>query len=201
MLRRYFALLGVCVGVSFAHPPLMLAWQEAAPIAPDYLLISQPLRTTSDFLKNELAIEMKENQLLSKKNQQLAFVNAQLRQEATPRLVPNVTIPDGFNRTTTNTLPIDHTSMFCLAILLASMLWWGVLQSSQAREIEVVDVADKEYDFLSTKEALPAKLDLAEAYIAMGDMNSAQAVLSEVLVLGDASQQAHAKRLLTRLSD
>ena len=60
------------------------------------------------------------------------------------------------------------------------------------------DVRD-EYNFMATKQAIPAKLDLARAYIDMGDVIAARATLLEVLVNGDETQIAKARGLLGSL--
>lgn len=71
-------------------------------------------------------------------------------------------------------------------------------QKKQVQEQE--NDTDSEYDFLGSKEGIPAKLDLARAYIDMGDKESAKNVLREVLELGDEKQKAEAKNLLEEIS-
>jgi len=61
-----------------------------------------------------------------------------------------------------------------------------------------VDTRD-EYDFMSSREAIPAKLDLARTYVEMGDKDAAQSVLQEVLRDGDADQQDAAVNLLNEI--
>jgi FimV-like protein len=53
-----------------------------------------------------------------------------------------------------------------------------------------------DYDYLSTKEALPAKLDLARSYIVMEDFQSARCVLLEIIKDGDEAQKTAAAVLL-----
>lgn len=53
-----------------------------------------------------------------------------------------------------------------------------------------------EYDFMSTDEAIPAKLDLARAYVAMEDYQAAKQVLSEVMKSGNQEQRQQAEQLL-----
>lgn len=57
-----------------------------------------------------------------------------------------------------------------------------------------------EYDFMSTQQAIPAKLDLARAYMDMGDPAAAKQVLQEVILKGDESQAHEAKQLIASLS-
>ena len=61
------------------------------------------------------------------------------------------------------------------------------------------DIRD-EYDFMSTKQAIPAKLDLARAYVDMGDLVAAKAVLQEVIAVGNDAQISEANQLLAHLS-
>jgi len=56
-----------------------------------------------------------------------------------------------------------------------------------------------EYDFMSTEQAIPAKLDLARAYMDMGDPNAAKKVLQEVVLKGDETQVHEAKQLIVNL--
>lgn len=57
---------------------------------------------------------------------------------------------------------------------------------------------DDEFDFLADSDENATKLDLARAYIDMGDMEGARDILQEVLAEGSASQKEEAKELLTQ---
>lgn len=57
-------------------------------------------------------------------------------------------------------------------------------------------VTDAEYDFMSTTQAIPAKLDLARSYIAMNDAAQAKAILKTVLEKGDEFQKCEARSLM-----
>lgn len=58
---------------------------------------------------------------------------------------------------------------------------------------------EPEFDFLSGTDEVATKLDLAQAYIDMGDANGARDILSEVLTEGDESQRGEAKEMLGRI--
>jgi len=60
---------------------------------------------------------------------------------------------------------------------------------------------DEEYDFMSTEEAMPAKLDLARAYVQMGDAVQAREVLGEILASKNPDYVAQAKVLMQSLSE
>ena len=58
---------------------------------------------------------------------------------------------------------------------------------------------EPEFDFLSGTNEVATKLDLAQAYIDMGDPDGARDILSEVLTEGDEGQRGEAKEMLGRI--
>lgn len=54
-------------------------------------------------------------------------------------------------------------------------------------------------DFFAGEDAIGTKLDLAKAYLDMGDPDGARAMLEEVLGEGNSSQQAEARKLLAEI--
>lgn len=58
---------------------------------------------------------------------------------------------------------------------------------------------DAELDFLADTDEAATKLDLARAYIDMGDQDGAKDILSEVVVEGNDTQKKEAEELLTRI--
>jgi len=59
---------------------------------------------------------------------------------------------------------------------------------------------EPEFDFLSGTDEVATKLDLAQAYIDMGDADGARDILAEVLSEGDDGQKGEAKEMLSRLA-
>jgi pilus assembly protein FimV len=59
---------------------------------------------------------------------------------------------------------------------------------------------EPEFDFLSGTDEVATKLDLAQAYIDMGDADGARDILAEVLKEGDDGQKGEAKEMLSRLA-
>ncbi|NVZ71780.1 FimV family protein [Pseudomonas costantinii] len=59
---------------------------------------------------------------------------------------------------------------------------------------------EPDFDFLSGTDEVATKLDLAQAYIDMGDADGARDILSEVLTEGDEAQRSEAKEMLGRLA-
>jgi pilus assembly protein FimV len=58
---------------------------------------------------------------------------------------------------------------------------------------------EPDFDFLSGTDEVATKLDLAQAYIDMGDHDGARDILGEVLSEGDATQKSEAQEMLARL--
>ncbi|WLI14617.1 MULTISPECIES: FimV/HubP family polar landmark protein [Pseudomonas] len=67
-------------------------------------------------------------------------------------------------------------------------------------EEDALASADDELDFLSGADEVATKLDLAQAYIDMGDNDGARDILNEVVTEGDAGQKSEAKEMLSRLA-
>lgn len=59
---------------------------------------------------------------------------------------------------------------------------------------------EPDFDFLSGTNEVATKLDLAQAYIDMGDDDGARDILGEVLNEGDATQKSEAQEMLSRLA-
>lgn len=63
-----------------------------------------------------------------------------------------------------------------------------------------IDAIEDEYDYLGSQEGIAAKLDLARAYIDMGDTTQAINVLNEVISNGDQEQQSTARQILSDIN-
>jgi pilus assembly protein FimV len=58
---------------------------------------------------------------------------------------------------------------------------------------------DDDFDFLSGTDESATKLDLARAYIDMGDTEGARDILDEVIAEGNDGQQQEARELIANL--
>lgn len=89
--------------------------------------------------------------------------------------------------------------IFAIAILL--FITWLILYWRKKIAYQTIepDDTESEYDFMDSKEGIPAKIDLARAYIDMGDKKSACKVLNEIIVKGNTKQQTEAKKLLIQI--
>lgn len=68
------------------------------------------------------------------------------------------------------------------------------------KPVEKIDPdLEEEYDFMSSDEAIPIKLDLARAYIAMEEYTQAKEVLTMILTRGSKQQKQEAEYLLQQL--
>ncbi|MBP5948444.1 MULTISPECIES: FimV/HubP family polar landmark protein [unclassified Pseudomonas] len=61
------------------------------------------------------------------------------------------------------------------------------------------DLGEDDFDFLAGTDEAATKLDLAQAYIDMGDSDGARDILNEVLTEGDEKQRGEAKEMLSSL--
>jgi FimV-like protein len=59
--------------------------------------------------------------------------------------------------------------------------------------------SDEEYDFMASQEAVPARFNLAEAYMQMREYAQAKRVLEGILHQGDPDQRQKASALLSQL--
>jgi pilus assembly protein FimV len=78
----------------------------------------------------------------------------------------------------------------------------SVVEAAPAALAQAADDAlgeDDDFDFLSGTDETATKLDLARAYIDMGDMEGARDILDEVLAEGNDGQQQEARELIARL--
>ncbi|HCJ30918.1 MAG TPA: peptigoglycan-binding protein LysM, partial [Pseudomonas sp.] len=77
-------------------------------------------------------------------------------------------------------------------------------QMAPTAAIEPVEPAsealDDEFDFFSDTDETTTKLDLARAYIDMGDAEGARDILDEVMSEGSDSQQQEAREMLAKLA-
>lgn len=67
-------------------------------------------------------------------------------------------------------------------------------------EADAALVDDDDFDFLSGTDEAATKLDLAQAYIDMGDSDGARDILKEVVSEGSAEQKSEAEEMLSRLA-
>ncbi len=72
-------------------------------------------------------------------------------------------------------------------------------EESSGTDFSNTDLDDDEFDFSDSSDSASTKLDLARAYIDMGDQDGARDILGEVLVEGNDDQQRQANELLENI--
>lgn len=122
---------------------------------------------------------------LQQLNQQLQSVQAQLQRTQQDKHY--------------NQRAILITIIFGFSIAILLFIWSIILAFKNRRAIKATADTKTEYDFMSSKESIPVKLDLARTYIAMEDKKAARKVLKEVIAKGNKRQQATADKLLKQL--
>lgn len=75
----------------------------------------------------------------------------------------------------------------------------GTTAETDLGELEELGRIDDDFSFLSGADEIATKLDLARAYVEMGDAQGAREILEEVLVQGTAAQQNEARELISQL--
>jgi FimV-like protein len=85
-------------------------------------------------------------------------------------------------------------------LIFVAVGFWPNKSAKQKKGPSSDDNDEKaDYDFMTTKEAMPAKLDLARAYVAMDDVVSARVVLEEIQQRGNKEQIREAVALLEKI--
>lgn len=73
-------------------------------------------------------------------------------------------------------------------------------QTTVAPAAAAADELDEDFDFFSDTDETTTKLDLARAYIDMGDAEGARDILDEVITEGSDAQQQEAREMLAKLA-
>lgn len=94
------------------------------------------------------------------------------------------------------TLTFAGISLLMMGILMGRLL---MRRSHSVAKINN-DHEKSEYDFMGTHEAVPAKLDLARSYMAMGNHEDARAELKIVIQKGNEEQKMIAEALLYKIN-
>jgi FimV-like protein len=91
--------------------------------------------------------------------------------------------------------PLPFYGIIVVIALLLAILVIALFPRKKKGSDKKKEDMKTDYDYLSTKEAIPAKLDLAHSYIVMEDYEAAEAVLKEVIEQGAPEQVKRAKAL------
>ncbi|MCX7121278.1 MAG: hypothetical protein NTZ67_05845 [Gammaproteobacteria bacterium] len=99
---------------------------------------------------------------------------------------------------------LSHDDYLTLSLAAVSLLLMGMMMGRLMRRNPAVTANNghekSEYDFMGTNEAIPAKLDLARSYIAMGNHHDAKMELKIVVQKGNEEQKMIAEALLHKIN-
>ncbi|MBA2654015.1 MAG: hypothetical protein H0U71_02980 [Gammaproteobacteria bacterium] len=87
-----------------------------------------------------------------------------------------------------------------LSLGLLALILLSYLLKRSFRPRATATARKDEYDYMGSKESIPSKLDLASAYIDMGDYSAAEVALKEVLAKGNEEQKKGARDLLGKMN-
>lgn len=115
--------------------------------------------------------------------------DASLQAESTLRMAEDSALADGLS-------PTPVKDPFALAAETGEISLDAIEFDADSME---EDADDDSFDFLGDTDEMATRLDLARAYIDMGDADGARDILAEVLQEGDSVQQQEAEALMERL--
>lgn len=167
---------------------------------------AQMTNSTQQQLSDRLAAVSKQNQQLEKKlasmtkaMQQMQLVIDQIGDSSSNAAPPPAA---GVN---SKMVQAWKPWLMALSVVVVLLLLLNVYSIWSARHQSTRSSSpgelDEEYDFMSTEEAIPAKLDLARAYVQMGDATQAREVLEEILASKNPDYVTQAKALMKSLSE
>jgi len=95
-------------------------------------------------------------------------------------------------------IDLIRTSFLVLGIVVLLLLLWLLFRVVNRRKSvsDAEGIPADEYDLMNSTEGIPAKLNLARAYIEMNNKDLARTLLHQVLKQGDDAQKREAQTLL-----
>ena len=153
-------------------------------------------RIDASYEQNDL--QAKQLKQLTETQQQIQVVITQLNKQLISQSATKTTVSSGF-------MPlISLVWLVILSLVVVALIVTQVLSLRTIKRLprgqDACKELDEEYDFMATQEAMPAKLDLARAYIEMGDDDQAKEVLAGIVASGQPEFVAQAKALLAMIS-
>lgn len=90
-----------------------------------------------------------------------------------------------------------------LAVIAVAILlfFWDIFYRRREKKMpQITEGIKEEYDFMSGEEGVAARLNLARAYVDMGNNQAAEQILKEVMARGNETQKAEAEKLLQKIA-
>jgi len=94
---------------------------------------------------------------------------------------------------------ITVIAILILIALLVKLFMRSHSKDTSKKDQMSTNAEEGEYDFMNTKDAIPAKFDLANAYIQMGNMKEAEHVLTDIMKVGTDEEKKKAQELLQKI--
>lgn len=179
---------------------------EPAPVSPVVAEVGEPLDEFDlNLTQEEAALKTEDDLLLSLGEEPL-----DLGLTATDSLGHDLDLPEDFDLSLADEIETDQaTEAFASEIDDVNAELDRLSQDLESPPLETpsftaTDAAamedDLEFDYLSGTDETATKLDLARAYIDMGDAEGARDILGEVVTEGDDGQKNEAREMLARLA-
>ncbi|RMQ40386.1 LysM domain-containing protein [Pseudomonas cichorii] len=156
-----------------------------------------------DLSEEEPALKTEDDLLLSLEDDALDLG------ETTPEALADLELPEDFDLSLADEIETDQaTQAFASEIedvnaeldRLSQNLEHPPLDEPRFTAEDAALEDEPEFDFLSGTDEAATKLDLARAYIDMGDADGARDILDEVVSEGDDGQKSEARDMLSRLA-
>lgn len=156
--------------------------------------------------RNAVLFEQTTNDKMEEVNRKLNFLRKQIQQIAQgfvilKKQLSGLENPPSESKTDLiKYLPWAIVGVLLLLLLLISLSNSRKLRRYSREKEETIKSAEEddtqdEYDYLGSNESIPAKLNLARAYIAMDDYPAAGKIIDEVLQAGNEAQRKEADEL------
>ena len=168
----------------------------------DQISSQSPIMTRLDYVESNLSQVANNEQALMAQNQALASkIDAVSNMQAQPAIVASNDL----------VFLVILSSLIMMLVLAGCMdrqtptpkevlIKKQPVKSKKTQMPELVrEKHDEEYDFMGSQEAVPARFNLAEAYMQMREFQQARRVLEGILEQGDSDQRQKASALLTQL--
>lgn len=156
--------------------------------------------------RNAVLFEQTTNDKFEQVDRKLNFLRTNIQQIAQGLVILKKQLgelqkpPSGLKTDLIAYSPWAIVAVLLLLIALLSLSNWRKLrrytrEEKQAPKVTEEDDTQDEYDYLGSSESIPAKLNLARAYIAMDDYPAAEKIIDEILQAGNEAQRKEADEL------
>lgn len=93
----------------------------------------------------------------------------------------------------------QHSAWLLGSFVVLLFLLFLLAKSFKSKKT-AAEIKRDEYDYMGSQDSIPSKLDLASAYIDMGDHKAAEKALKDVLARGNEEQRKAARDLMSKMN-